>query len=89
LGHKNTNVPLILKVLEIIFLFGAKHIMGHFLGFFEGAETFLTPKLPLNRPPRKTPQNALLYVLPAKKNNIPDYSKSVIQYTCMYASLAS
>ncbi len=23
----------------------AKHIMGHFEGFFEGAETFLTPKL--------------------------------------------
>jgi hypothetical protein len=27
-------------------LSGAKHIMGHFLGFFEGAETFLTAKLP-------------------------------------------
>ena len=23
----------------------AKYIMGHFAGFFEGAETFLTPKL--------------------------------------------
>jgi hypothetical protein len=46
LGHKNTNVPLILKVLEIIFLSGAKQIMGHFLGFFEGASTFLTPKFP-------------------------------------------
>jgi hypothetical protein len=39
------NVPLILKVRDIIFLSGAKHIMGHFAGFFEGAETFLTPKL--------------------------------------------
>jgi flagellar biosynthesis protein FliQ len=35
-GHKNTNAPLILKVLEIIFLTGAKHIMGHFLGFLIG-----------------------------------------------------
>jgi hypothetical protein len=35
LGPKNTNAPLILKVLEIIFLSGAKHMMGHFLGFFE------------------------------------------------------
>ncbi len=67
LGHKNTKAPLILKVLEIIFL------------------TFLTPKLPFatlrtilgskrSRPPRKTPRNAPpLYVLPAKKNNIPDF----------------
>jgi hypothetical protein len=27
------------------YLSGEKHIMGHFLGFFEGAETFLVPKL--------------------------------------------
>jgi hypothetical protein len=39
------NVPLILKVWDIIFFSRAKHIMGHFAGFFEGAETFLTPKL--------------------------------------------
>ncbi len=37
------NVPLILKVRDIIFFSRAKHIMGHFA--FEGAETFLTPKL--------------------------------------------
>ncbi len=40
------NVPLILKVCEIyISVLEAKHIMGHFQEFFEGAETFLTPKL--------------------------------------------
>jgi hypothetical protein len=31
------NAPLILKAGDIIFLSGAKHIMGHFAGFFEGA----------------------------------------------------
>jgi hypothetical protein len=39
------NVPLILKVQEMIFVSKAKHKMGNFEGFFEGAETFLTPKL--------------------------------------------
>ncbi len=39
------NVPLILKVRDIIFFSRAKHIMVRFAGFFEGAETFLTPKL--------------------------------------------
>jgi hypothetical protein len=39
------NVPLILKVRDIKFFFSwAKHIIGHFSGFFEGAGTFL----PLN-----------------------------------------
>jgi hypothetical protein len=38
-------VPLILKVRDIIFFSRAKHIKGNFAGFFEGAETFLTPKL--------------------------------------------
>jgi hypothetical protein len=45
LGHKITNVPLIWKVGDIIFFSWAKFIMGQFSGFFEGAETFLTPKL--------------------------------------------
>jgi hypothetical protein len=45
-GHKNTNVPLILKVEEIISFSGEKHIMGHFLGVFKGGSTFLMPKLP-------------------------------------------
>jgi hypothetical protein len=39
------NALLILKVRDIIFFSRAKDTMGHFVGFFEGAETFLTPKL--------------------------------------------
>jgi hypothetical protein len=39
------TVPLILKVRDIIFFSWAKHIMGHFAGFFKRAKTFLTPKL--------------------------------------------
>jgi hypothetical protein len=39
------NAPLILKVRDIIFFFAGKHIMGHFAGFFEGTENFLTSKL--------------------------------------------
>ena len=47
-GHKNTNAPLILKIWDIIFFwFWANYIMGHFSGYFEGASTFLTPKLSL------------------------------------------
>ena len=45
--HKNTNAPLILKIWEIIFCFWANYFMGHFSGYFEGASTFLTPKLSL------------------------------------------
>jgi hypothetical protein len=47
--------------------------MGHFAAFFEGAETFLTPKLKGNfgvknvEAPPKTPRNAPLYVLPQTK----------------------
>jgi hypothetical protein len=44
-GSLTINVPLIWKVREIIFFLRAKLIMGQFKGFFEGAETFLTPKL--------------------------------------------
>jgi hypothetical protein len=39
-------VPLILKVLDIIFWSGAKNIMGHFAGFFEGLDLF-DPKIAL------------------------------------------
>jgi hypothetical protein len=39
------NVPSILKVRKISFFLQAKHIMGHFGGFFKGAQTFLTSKL--------------------------------------------
>ncbi len=81
------------EVLEIIFLSGAKHIGWHFLRFFEGVLTFLTPKLPIamlrtskgskrSRPTRKTLRNARLYVLPEKKNNIPDFQNQ--QYINSY-----
>ncbi len=47
-GHKNTNAPLIFENLEYYFFwFWANYIMGHFSGYFEGAKTFLTPKLSL------------------------------------------
>jgi hypothetical protein len=46
-GRKITKVPLILKVCDVIFGTLAKQIISHFLGFFEGASTFLTPKLPI------------------------------------------
>ena len=46
MGHKNTNAQLILKIWDIIlFLFWANYIMGNFLGYFEGAKTFLTLKI--------------------------------------------
>jgi hypothetical protein len=39
--RKITNVPLILKICNVIFCILAKQIINHFLGFFEGASTFL------------------------------------------------
>jgi hypothetical protein len=39
------NVPLILKVRDFMFFRREKHIISHFEGIFEGAETFLTSKL--------------------------------------------
>ena len=45
-GHKNTNAPLIFENLGYYFFwFWANYIMGHFSGYFEGASTFLTPKI--------------------------------------------
>ncbi len=42
------HAPLILKIWDIIlFWFWTNYIMGHFSGYFEGASTFLTPKLSL------------------------------------------
>ncbi len=38
------NVPLIFKMRDIIFLW-QNYFMGHFKRYFEGAKTFLTPKL--------------------------------------------
>jgi hypothetical protein len=39
------NVPLILKMRDIIFFLRANYFVDHFKGYFEGAKTFLTPKL--------------------------------------------
>jgi hypothetical protein len=47
LVDKNTNVPLFKKLFDIIFFGGENHFMSHFSGHFEGASTFLTPKLSL------------------------------------------
>jgi hypothetical protein len=44
MGHKITNVPLILKIWDIIFLFLGKLVYWTFPGYFEGASTFLTPQ---------------------------------------------
>jgi hypothetical protein len=44
MGHKFTNVPLILKIWDIIFFFWGKLLYGHFSGYFEGASTLLTPQ---------------------------------------------
>ncbi len=40
------NVPLFKKLLDIIFLWD-NNFMSYFEGHFEGASTFLTPKLSL------------------------------------------
>ncbi len=45
--HKITNVPMFKKLWDIIFFGGDNHFMSHFSGHFEGASTFLTPKLSL------------------------------------------
>ncbi len=46
--------------------------MGHFLEFFEGPQPFW-------------PQNAPLYVLPTKKNNLPDFQNQwyINSYNCI------
>jgi hypothetical protein len=79
------NAPLILKMRDIIFFLQANYIMGHFKGYFEGAKTFLTPKLSRaqrgtileskkSRPPRNIPRNGPLCSLPkTQKNNIPNF----------------
>ena len=86
------NAPLILKMRDIIFFLRANYIMGHFKGYFEGAKTFLTPKLSRaqqgailgskkSRPPRNIPRNGPLCSLPkTKKNNIQNFQKSAVHW---------
>jgi hypothetical protein len=45
--HKITNVPLFKKICDKIFFWGDNNFLSHFSGHFEGASTFLTPKLSL------------------------------------------
>ncbi len=45
MGGGGTNVPLILKLCDVIFLPWINHTMGHYLGYLEGAKIFLIPKL--------------------------------------------
>jgi hypothetical protein len=66
-GHKNTNAPLILKIWEIIFCFWANYFMGHFSGYFEGASTFLTPKLKSLGPLKISLEMAQKAICPQKK----------------------
>jgi hypothetical protein len=56
------NVPLILKMGEIIFF------AGHFKGYFEGAKTFLTPKLSITQ--TLCPTHALFVPLTRKMREI-------------------
>jgi len=44
--HKNTNAPPIPIVVMLFFVWGKNTKIGKFSGFFKGALTFLTPKLP-------------------------------------------
>ncbi len=86
------NALLILKMRDIIFFLRANYIMGHFKGYFEGAKTFLSPKLSRaqrgailgskkSRPPRNIPRNEPLCSLPkSKKNNIPNFQKSAVHW---------
>jgi uncharacterized membrane protein len=39
------NVPLIFKMRDFIFCLRANYFVGHFKRYFDGAKTFLTPKL--------------------------------------------
>jgi hypothetical protein len=57
--HKITNVPLFKKIWDIIFFFWDNKFLSHFSGHFEGASTFLTPKLSL--------ETAQKVIVPQKK----------------------
>jgi hypothetical protein len=61
LNPKITNIPLILKIWEIIFCFWANYSMGmgQFSGYFEGASTFLTAQ--------NIPEMANKIIFPQKK----------------------
>jgi hypothetical protein len=74
-----------------IFFLRAKHIMGHFRGFFEGALTFLTPKCPSlrydrTRPLRKSQEMPLyMFYRRQKKKILQDFQNQ--RYIGIFMSL--
>jgi hypothetical protein len=90
--HKQYNYycTVILKVWDIFFS-RAKHKMGHFLGFFKGAETFLTLNCPEHsegqfwgqkgQDPLEKPQAMPHYMFcPKQKKLFPVLSKSEVHW---------
>ena len=76
--HKITNFPKFKKLWDIIFSFWDNNFLSHFSGHFEGALTFLTPKLSLTAlgtiyrvkkvlAPSKCPSKRLKKLLSRKK----------------------
>jgi len=72
--HKITNVPLFKKLWDIIFFFWDNNFLSHFSGHFEGASTFLTPKVKKVLAPSKCPSKRLKKLLSAKKKLCPAVS---------------
>jgi hypothetical protein len=66
------NVPLILKMREIIFFLWANYFMGHFEGYFEGAKTFLTLYI-VPKPLKISREMAHKLICPKTKNNISNF----------------
>jgi hypothetical protein len=92
MGHKITNVPLILKIWVIIFLFLGKLVYGPFLRIFCGGLNFFDPQIvpsvagdnlegqkSLN-PPQNIPRNGPQSNLPAKKIIIYHISQSAVHH---------
>ncbi len=75
--HKITNVPLFKKLWDIIFFFWDNNFLSHFSGHFEGASTFLTPKLSRAQGSKKSwpPRNGSKSYCPAKKNYVSQFLK--------------
>ncbi len=83
--HKITNVPLFKKLWDIIFFFGT--ITFKASGHFEGASTFLTPKLSLAAlrdnlrgqkslgPLKMSLETAQKVIVPQKKNYVSQFLK--------------
>jgi hypothetical protein len=87
------NVPLILKVREIIFFFAGKTYNGAFRGIFRGGRDLYDPEIVLSiakgnfgskgsRPPRKIPRNASLYVCPGQKKSHTLRIRSTLVFLC-------